>query len=164
MPSWSSWGLRGWPWSSSRLSTAERTGRCCWTRVADGRLLSVTGTLFAVVLAFIILAAFQTYDGARAGAATEANSLLDMFRTAALYPVGQRDRLRADFVCYARTVVNEEWPAMRHGASSPLVDYWVGAYRTQFGRLTLRSAREQFGFQTSSPRRHKDHGTSAAVV
>lgn len=124
----------------------------------------MTGTLFAVVLAFIILAAFQTYDGARAGAATEANSLLDMFRTAALYPVGQRDRLRADFVCYARTVVNEEWPAMRHGASSPLVDYWVGAYRTQFGRLALRSAREQFGFQTSSPRRHKDHGTSAAVV
>jgi hypothetical protein len=36
---------------------------------------------------------------------------------------------------------------MRRGQSSPLVDYWVGAYRAQFDRLDLRSPREQAGFQ-----------------
>jgi hypothetical protein len=92
-------------------------------------MIQVTGTLFAVVLAFVILAAFQTYNGAKAGAQSEAAAVLDIARTAALYPPAQRDQLRADLVCYGRAVVYQEWPAMRKGHSSPLVDYWVEAYR-----------------------------------
>jgi hypothetical protein len=95
----------------------------------------------------VILAAFQTYNSAKAGAATEANAMLDMARTAALFPAAQRDRLRSDFVCYGRAVVNEEWPAMRNGHSSPLVDHWVASYREEFGRLTVRALRQQVAFQ-----------------
>ena len=36
---------------------------------------------------------------------------------------------------------------MRNGQSSPLVDHWVAAYRSAFGQVDLRSAREQAGFQ-----------------
>src|SRR5262249_38423642 len=50
-------------------------------------MVQVTGTLFAVVLAFVILAAFQTYNNAKAGAQSEATAVLDMARTAALFPV-----------------------------------------------------------------------------
>jgi hypothetical protein len=107
----------------------------------------VAGTSNAVLLAFVILAAFQTYNSARAGAATEANAVLDATRTAALFPAAQRDRLRSDLVCYGRAVVNEEWPAMRKGHSSPLVDSWVASYRDEFGRLTVRSPRQQVAFQ-----------------
>ena len=107
----------------------------------------VVGTSFAVLLAFLILAAFQTYSGARTGAASEANALLDMARTAALFPAAERDQLRSDLLCYGRAVVNQEWPAMRHGHSSAFVDDWVAAYRAEFGRLTVRSPREQVGFQ-----------------
>jgi hypothetical protein len=110
-------------------------------------IVTVTGTLFAVVLAFLILAAFQTYDGAKTGAQSEATAVLDMARTAAFFPPSQRDQLRSDLVCYGRAVVDQEWPAMRNGHSSPLVDYWIAAYRALFGRLELRSAREQLGFQ-----------------
>jgi hypothetical protein len=107
----------------------------------------VAGTSNAVLLAFVILAAFQTYNSARAGAASEANAVLDMARTAALFPAAQRDRLRSDLVCYSRAVVNEEWPAMRNGHSSPLVDYWIASYREEFGRLDVLSLREQAAFQ-----------------
>jgi hypothetical protein len=69
-------------------------------------MVTVTGTLFAVVLAFVILAAFQTYDGARTGAQSEATAVLDMARTAAFFPPSQRDRLRSDLVCYGRAVVD----------------------------------------------------------
>jgi hypothetical protein len=110
-------------------------------------MVEVTGTLFTVVLAFVILSAFNTYDGARSGAESEANAVLEMARTAALFPAVQRDRLRSDFVCYGRAVVDEEWPAMRHGGSSPLVDYWIGRYRAEFTRLQVHSLREQAGFQ-----------------
>ena len=85
-------------------------------------MIQVTGTLFAVVLAFVILAAFQTYNGAKAGAQSEASAVLDMARTALFFPAAQRSQLRGDFVCYGRAVVEREWPAMRNGQSSSLVD------------------------------------------
>src|SRR5436305_2975746 len=107
----------------------------------------VAGTSNAVLLAFVILAAFQTYNSARAGAAAEADAVLDMARTAALFPAAQRERLQSDFVCYGRAVVNEEWPAMRNGHSSPLVDDWIASFRDEFGRLTVRSPRQQVAFQ-----------------
>jgi hypothetical protein len=107
----------------------------------------VAGTSTAVLLAFVIVAAFQTYNSARAGAASEANAVLDMARTAALFPAAQRDRLRSDLVCYGRAVVDEEWPVMRSGHSSPLVDNWVSSYRAEFGRLTVRSLLQQAAFQ-----------------
>ena len=109
-------------------------------------MVNVTGTLFTVVLAFVIFAAFQTYDGARSGAAAEANSVLEMARDASLFPASQRDQLRADLVCYGRAVVSAEWPAMRHGRSSPLVDNWIGAYGAEFDRLEVRSLRQQTAF------------------
>ena len=95
----------------------------------------------------MILAAFQTYNGARGGAQSEAAAVLDMSRAAALYPPGQRDQLRSDFVCYGRAVVEQEWPAMAHGHSSPLVDRWINSYRAVFGRLDLSSPRQQLTFQ-----------------
>jgi hypothetical protein len=107
----------------------------------------VVGTCFAVLLAFLVLSAFQTYNGAKSGAASEANAILDMSRTAALYPPMQRDRLRSDLACYGRAVVDQEWPAMRDGRSSPLVDYWVSTYRTEFTRLPVRSLRQQAALQ-----------------
>jgi hypothetical protein len=84
---------------------------------------------------------------AKSGAQSEAQAILDMVHTAALFPASERDRLRGDFVCYGRAVVSEEWPAMRHGNSSPVVDAWIADYRDLFGRLDLRSAREQLAFQ-----------------
>ena len=112
-----------------------------------GPTLIVAGTMFAVLLAFVTLAAFQTYDGAKAGAASEAAAVLDMARTAALFSPHERDQLRADFVCYGRAVVDQEWPAMRAGHPSPVVDHWIGANRALFGRLALNSPRAQLGFQ-----------------
>jgi Protein of unknown function (DUF4239) len=126
----------------------RRCGRAPLANPTRGTPMAiVAGTSNAVLLAFVILAAFQTYNSARAGAATEANAVLDMARTAALFPAAQRERLRSDFVCYGRAVVNEEWPAMRNGHSSPLVEYWIGSYREEFGLLTVRSLREQAAFQ-----------------
>jgi len=103
-------------------------------------MITVAGTAFAVLLAFVILAAFQTYNGARMGAESEAQAVLDMARTAALFPAGERYQLGGDLVCYGRAVVNQEWPAMQRGHSSPLVDYWVGTYRALFGRLQFALA------------------------
>jgi hypothetical protein len=109
--------------------------------------LTMAGTAFAVLLAFITLAAFQTYNGAKDGADSEAAAVLTMFRTGALFPAQQRDELRGDLVCYGRAVVNQEWPAMGHSASAPVVDRWIAAYRGLFSGLQLHAAREQLALQ-----------------
>jgi predicted negative regulator of RcsB-dependent stress response len=64
--------------------------------------------MFAVVLAFVTLAAFQTYNSAKMGAQTEAAAVLEMARTAALFSRSQRDQLQCDFVCYGRAVIDQE--------------------------------------------------------
>jgi hypothetical protein len=129
-------------------ATHRRAGRPLLADSGRGRpMIQVTGTMFAVVLAFVILAAFQTYNGAKAGAQSEASAMLEMARTAAFFPPAQRDQLRGDVACYGRAVVHQEWPAMQAGHSSSVVDYWIGTYDAEFGRLSLRSPREQLGFQ-----------------
>jgi hypothetical protein len=110
-------------------------------------MLTMLGTAFAVLLAFITLAAFQTYNGAKSGAASEADAVLEMFRTAEFFPTHEGNELRSDLVCYGRSVVSAEWPAMGDGHSSPQVDVWIAAYRDLFARLDLASTRARLGFQ-----------------
>ena len=110
-------------------------------------MMTIVGTAFAVLLAFVTLAAFQTYNGAKRGAASEAVAVLEMSRTAALFPSAQRDELRADLVCYGRAVVRQEWPAMRRGRRSLVVDGWIARYRDLFNRFDLRSERNRLGFE-----------------
>jgi len=62
-------------------------------------MITMVGTAFAVLLAFVTFAAFQTYNGAKSGAQSEAVAVLDMSRTAAFFPAQQRDGLRAELVC-----------------------------------------------------------------
>jgi hypothetical protein len=78
------------------IALVRRGGRPVLGNPARGTPTAVVaGTTNAVLLAFVILAAFQNYDGAKAGAATEANAVLEMARTAALFPAAQRDRQAA---------------------------------------------------------------------
>jgi Protein of unknown function (DUF4239) len=125
----------------------RRTGSVLSNPTRGTPMAIVVGTCFAVLMAFLIVSAFQNYGGAKSGAASEANAVLDMARTAQFFSASQRDQLRSDFVCYGRAVINEEWPAMRRGHSSPLVDRWISEYRAALGRLPIRSLRAQTALQ-----------------
>jgi hypothetical protein len=129
------------------ITLIRRSGPLLADPTRGTSIATVGGTSFAVLLAFVIFAGFQTYNGAKTGAQSEAAAVLEMTRTAALFPAAQRDELSSDLVCYGRAVSNQEWPAMRRGRSSLVVDSRIAAYRTLFGRLDLRSSREQLAFQ-----------------
>jgi hypothetical protein len=110
-------------------------------------MATVTGTAFAILLAFIIINAFQTYSGAKSAAEEEATSTLQMFRTAALLPAEEREALRSDLVCYARAVTYSEWPAMRDGNTSPFVVPWIDRWNAVLSRFEPRSDRERLAFE-----------------
>jgi Protein of unknown function (DUF4239) len=87
--------------------------------------LSVIGTMFAVMLAFVILVALQSYQRAREGASVEAIAVAELHSVAGVFESPVSDRVRGELVCYGRAVVEDEWPAMRQGRSSDLVQSWI---------------------------------------
>jgi hypothetical protein len=97
----------------------------------DGdRASGVFGVLaggFAIFAGFIIFLAFTTYDQSRSGAQAEANTLIQQFESAELFPPAVRHRLTGQLVCYARSVVHQEWPQMVAGQGGDTINPWGAA-------------------------------------
>ena len=60
--------------------------------------LSVIGTMFAVMLAFVILYSLQSFQHAREGASIEAISVTELSAVAGVLPPPANDHLRGDLV------------------------------------------------------------------
>jgi hypothetical protein len=84
-----------------------------------GNLLSVVGTLYAVLLGLIVVDALVRFEHAIDVVQQESNSLADIFLLAERLPAAQRERIQESCRTYARQVVEEEWPAMARGRASP---------------------------------------------
>ena len=98
------------------------------SRFADGdRASGVFGVLaggFAIFAGFIIFLAFTSYDQSRSGGETEALNVVQQFETAQFLPVPVRSRLSGELVCYARSVVYQEWPQMEAGKGDDTINPW----------------------------------------
>ena len=108
--------------------------------------LSVIGTMFAVMLAFVILFSLQSFQRAREGANIEAVAVTELSSVAAVFPPPTGDRMRGELVCYGRAVIHHEWPAMRHGQSSALVESWVDRMQDDFAAAAPEEARHEAAF------------------
>jgi Protein of unknown function (DUF4239) len=108
--------------------------------------LSVIGTMFAVMLAFVIFFALQSYQRARNGSSTEAVAITELNSIAEVFHSPSSDRLLGGLVCYGRAVVNDEWPAMRNGQSSELVESWINQLVGDFASAELHDPREESAY------------------
>jgi hypothetical protein len=112
--------------------------------------LTVTGTVYAVLVGFVFLLAFQSYENARSNAQEEAVATLGLFHIAEQLPVSLREDIQGGVTCYARAVIRTEWPAMADEQSSPVVERWTSRIERDFerGRLhgEVQSAAEQAWF------------------
>ena len=75
-------------------------------------VFGVLATCFAIFAGFVIFLAFTTYDRSLAGADAEALFVRQQYETAQFLPPRTRDGLAGELVCYARSVVDQEWPEM----------------------------------------------------
>jgi len=89
-------------------------------------VFNFVGMSFAVLVAFVIVQAYDYFNEARAGVEQEALSVVEIDRTADFFSPAEQERLSAAAICYGRTVVNQGWPAMAAGEEgSPVTDVWV---------------------------------------
>jgi hypothetical protein len=88
-------------------------------------ILGFAGTSFSVLLAFVFFLAFESYAAAKVESGHEADAVFEQFRIAALFDSPDRDALQSELICYARSVVSDEWTSMKDGELSARVDTWV---------------------------------------
>ena len=87
-----------------------------------GYVYAVIGVIYAVVLALVVIAAWEEYRDARAAVADEASAVLNLARAANGWPAEDRAAVESALVAYARQVVDVEWPAMARGDFGPASD------------------------------------------
>jgi hypothetical protein len=80
-----------------------------------GYLYAVIGVIYAVILAQVVIAAWEEYRDARAVADDEANAVLNLARLAQTWPEDDRLQVESALSAYADHVVDVEWPAMAAG-------------------------------------------------
>lgn len=106
----------------------------------------VVGTSFAVLMAFVVLVAFNSYSEARLGAEDEADVILEQFRGAEFFPAAERRELQSELVCYGRAVVSHDWPAMREGGRSGVVSEWAREVQATYVGLPVETEKEGWAF------------------
>ena len=109
-------------------------------------VFGVLATGFAVLLGFVVFLAFESFDTSRSGGETEAQIVREQFETAQLFPVAVRARLAGELICYARTVVDTEWPKMQAGSLGDTVNPWTLAMFRITKTVDPRSASEQAAY------------------
>jgi hypothetical protein len=145
------------------------------SRFEDGdRAAGVFGVLatgFAVLLGFVVFLAFESFDTSRSGAETEAQIVAQQFETAQFFPVAARARLSGELVCYARTVIHQEWPKMEAGTLGDIVNPWgIATFRT-LKTVEPKSASEQAAYakwldqrsDRESAREDRTHGAEGVI-
>lgn len=134
-------------------------------------VFGVLATGFSVLLGFIIFLAFTSYDQSRAGAETEALTVMQQVETAQLMPARIRPNLTGELICYARNVVGPEWDRMEDGTQGDAINPWaVAMFETVRGAEPQSaiegSALDKWLDQTSTreeARRDRVHGAEGVV-
>jgi Protein of unknown function (DUF4239) len=109
-------------------------------------VFGVLATGFSVLLGFIVFLAFETYDGARAGAEVEALTVAQQVETAQFLPPAVVGELTGELVCYARSVVHQEWPQMETGTLGEQISPWGAELFRTIKTVQPETASEQAAY------------------
>ena len=134
-------------------------------------VFGVLATGFAVLLGFVVFLAFESFDTSRSGAVSEAQIISEQFETAQLLPVAVRGRFSGELLCYARSVVNQEWPRMQSGTLGAGHNPWGLAMFRTLKTVEPRSASEQAAYSKwldergdrESARADRTHGAEGVI-
>jgi hypothetical protein len=108
-----------------------------------GFIYAVLGVSYAVLLAFVVIAVWQDYKTAQSNVESEAYELAGVYFLASQLPEPERTRLQDLARKYARVVVEEEWPMMERGQTSPRADSLLRQLRLELLEFDPHTKGEQ---------------------
>ena len=100
-----------------------------------GWQISILGTIYAVMIGFMLYAVWANFQTAETNVDNEANALVNLFRSADGLPEPQRDAIQISAANYANTVLNDEWPTMTrdkppHAGQLYIMQLWATVTHT----------------------------------
>ena len=119
----------------------QASGRASDDGLSIAGIIGPLGTLSVLLLVFVLVQTYASWSAAGEAETAEATATLLLFREADLVKDARtRNLLRADVVCYATSVIHQEWPAMQRRRVSSVPTYWGAQIREAGVRLTRTSA------------------------
>jgi Protein of unknown function (DUF4239) len=116
---------------------------------ATGTIYAALYVMFGVTVGFSLFLVWQQYDAAQKTAESEAADVRELYQLAGALPEPERGRVQDLAASYARVVVEEEWPLMREGGTSP---------RAQEIADELRESVQEFEPRTDTELALRDEG------
>ena len=87
---------------------------------------SIVSILYAVVLGFLVVTVWSTFESAQQTADLEAGYVADAFGAAAALPEPQKTKVRHNLAGYAIEVRDVEWPMLGHATQDPRARMLLG--------------------------------------
>ncbi len=102
-------------WLTRRLVPSVAEG---FDAEVASQMLGVVAALFGLLLAFIIVIAYQNYGDTQSRVSGEADALAAIVRDSESFAPADGGEVRRAVGAYVRIVVDEEWPLMQDGEDS----------------------------------------------
>jgi hypothetical protein len=106
-----------------------------------GPVLTLLGTILAVMLSFLVVAVWQQFDASAARVEKEAAAAADLYRIAAFLPAPVGNEAQHSVRDYLSATIDYEWPAMRAGRGSVHVSNVEGNLYRILARADRNDAR-----------------------
>jgi hypothetical protein len=107
-----------------------------------GYVFAVVGTLYAVLLAFLVFAVWNQYQTAQDTASNESASIGALYRNVQIFPQPVRGGLSGEIRSFVRSVIADEWPALAHGHSSLTTRHDLNRIYLTFRQIQPRTNQE----------------------
>ncbi len=114
-----------------------------------GFIYATIGVAYAVLMAFVVLVVWEQLSAAEANVQEEAGIVRALNEDARAYPAPVAQQLRLQLQAYTRSVVDDEWPAMASGLSSPKTDAALRAIEDTLLAFKPTNVQEQVIFGES---------------
>lgn len=114
-----------------------------------GFVFTNLGALYAVLLGFTVINVQQRFDRIQEITELEGSYLTELYHDAEVFPEAHRNTIRHAILDYCKSVINEEWPRMVNGQSSP---HTVKSFRSiwhAYYALTPSTPKEQTWYAES---------------
>lgn len=121
-----------------------------------GFIFATIGVIYAVLLAFMVIVAWQAFDEANSNLVREANYLGDLCRDAIAFPPEFQTQIKAAVEQYITANI-EEWPLLARGEWSPKVQKLSGDLYRLYASYEPRTEVEKI-FLTESVHKRNEAG------
>ena len=134
--------VAGVAFTQRRITVDQRKSRTTGLNQING----VLGAMFGVIVGFSAFLVLNKYHAAQETVQGEAGDVEEIYRLAEPLPEPERGNIQALATTYARVMVEEEWPLMRQGKTSPRADALAEELRgsIQQGYKTSTGAEQEF--------------------